>query len=153
MGPRGKIVPIQKASRQILARAAVLIGGAEVLASWLDIRAPMLKRYPVLANDRAEGTAFASRSVTAKAKRRRVVVAVLRDGLDVSAKKRRRNVISELRTGTRKPPRRSEVRLALLARPAVRLRVRALQLITHSQTSSEYPNAPTKQGGAIHAGQ
>ena len=45
MAPRGKIVPIQKASRQILARAAVLIGGAEVLASRLDIGAPMLKRY------------------------------------------------------------------------------------------------------------
>jgi hypothetical protein len=44
-GPKGKIVPIQKASRQILARAAVLIGGAEVLASRLDIRAPMLERY------------------------------------------------------------------------------------------------------------
>jgi hypothetical protein len=38
-------VPIQKASRQILARAAVLIGGAEVLASRLDISAPVLKRY------------------------------------------------------------------------------------------------------------
>jgi hypothetical protein len=45
MGPRGKIVPIQKASRQILARAAVLIGGAEVLASRLDTSAPVLKRY------------------------------------------------------------------------------------------------------------
>jgi hypothetical protein len=45
MGTRGKVVPIQKASRQILARAAVLIGGAEILASRLDIGAPMLKRY------------------------------------------------------------------------------------------------------------
>ena len=38
-------MPIQKASRQILARAAVLIGGAEALASRLDIGAPVLKRY------------------------------------------------------------------------------------------------------------
>jgi hypothetical protein len=45
MGTRGKVVPIQKASRQILARAAVLIGGAEIPASRLDIGAPMLKRY------------------------------------------------------------------------------------------------------------
>ena len=38
-------MPIQKTSRQILARAAVLIGGPEVLASRLDISSPVLKRY------------------------------------------------------------------------------------------------------------
>lgn len=38
-------MPIQNASRQILARAAVLIGGAEALASRLDITVPILKRY------------------------------------------------------------------------------------------------------------
>jgi hypothetical protein len=38
-------MPIQKASRQILASAAVLIGGAEGLASRLDISGPVLKRY------------------------------------------------------------------------------------------------------------
>jgi len=38
-------VPIQKASRQILAKAAVKIGGAEVLASRLEITARVLKMY------------------------------------------------------------------------------------------------------------
>jgi hypothetical protein len=43
----------------------------------------------------------------AKAKRgKRLVVAVLRDGIDVSAKRHRRSIVRELRTGTRKPPRR-----------------------------------------------
>ena len=45
MGARENVVPIQKASRQILARAAVIIGGAEVLACRLDLTAPVLKRY------------------------------------------------------------------------------------------------------------
>jgi len=38
-------MPIQKASRQILAKAAVKIGGAEVLASRLEITARVLKMY------------------------------------------------------------------------------------------------------------
>jgi hypothetical protein len=42
---QGGVVPIQKASRQILAKAAVKIGGAEVLASRLGITAPVLKMY------------------------------------------------------------------------------------------------------------
>jgi hypothetical protein len=40
--------------------------------------------------------------------RRRVVVAVLGDQLERSAKKRRGTLRDELRTGTRKPPRRSD---------------------------------------------
>ena len=36
---------IEKASRQILAKAAVKIGGAEVLASRLEITARVLKMY------------------------------------------------------------------------------------------------------------
>ena len=39
------VVPIQKASRQILAKAAVKVGGAEVLASRLGITARLLKMY------------------------------------------------------------------------------------------------------------
>jgi len=42
---KGEVVPIQKASRQILAKAAVKIGGAEVLASRLEITAGVLKMY------------------------------------------------------------------------------------------------------------
>ena len=38
-------MPIQKASRQILAKAAVKIGGAEVLASRLEITVRLLKMY------------------------------------------------------------------------------------------------------------
>ena len=38
-------MPIQKASRQILAKAAVKVGGIEVLASRLDITARALKLY------------------------------------------------------------------------------------------------------------
>ena len=38
-------MPVQKASRQILAKAAVKVGGAEVLASRLDITARALKMY------------------------------------------------------------------------------------------------------------
>jgi hypothetical protein len=38
-------VHIEKGSRQILARAAVLIGGAEILASRLAINAGMLRMY------------------------------------------------------------------------------------------------------------
>jgi hypothetical protein len=38
-------MPIQKASRQILAKAAVKIGGAEVLASRLEITGRVLKMY------------------------------------------------------------------------------------------------------------
>jgi hypothetical protein len=38
-------MPIQKASRQILAKAAVKVGGAEVLASRLETTARALKMY------------------------------------------------------------------------------------------------------------
>lgn len=45
MKVKGDVVPIQKASRQILAKAAVKVGGAEVLASRLEITAQVLKLY------------------------------------------------------------------------------------------------------------
>lgn len=45
MGGKGEAVPIQKASRQILAKAAVTVGGAEMLASRLQVTAQVLKLY------------------------------------------------------------------------------------------------------------
>lgn len=42
---KGEVVPIKKASRQILAKAAVKVGGAEMLASRLQTTAQVLKLY------------------------------------------------------------------------------------------------------------